>query len=262
MKVSTVNLSQNLDSVGPTHGTIERGEMTTGALAVLLTEFRLIDPALNLEHDPKVMVRTNAAWHAIRTERGRLSLYDARDSSQPGVEMELSDLLAALQGAPAQPAAPEITEPEILPQPGGRNFKPALAAVLLLFGLGLNAWGLHQFLQRDTAPTAALPIPIDDANRTALFREKLTGTYATGNTTGHRIIRLTRDGDIHFGVLVQNADGNRRIALGPPVKYDFGQRPNGTVCLTTAHSGQVSIGVDGSLSCYGDTYRRITTLAE
>ena len=100
MKVTTINLSPSFDDVGPAHGTIERGDMTTSELSILLSEFVRIDPAANLEHDPKVLVRTPNTWHAIRTERGRLQLYDARDTSQPGVELE-REPGANMGGAPA-----------------------------------------------------------------------------------------------------------------------------------------------------------------
>ena len=261
MKVSTVNLSPNLDSVGPAHGTIERGEMTAGELAILLTEFRLVDPSLNLEHDPRVLVRTNTAWYAIRTERDRLHLYDARDTSQPGVEMDLADLVNALQhNLPA--STPATTETGALDShPSRRSPARILAFGLLLGGLGLNLWGVHQFIerQRDLAPVAYAPIT--DPGRTDLYLSKLAGTYATGPGPGNRVITLSADGQISFDVLIQQG-GDTRIARGPLQPCGFGLRPNRTVCLTTANSGQVSIGADGSLLYYGDRYRRIAALAE
>lgn len=259
MKVTTINLSPNLDGVDPGHGTIERGELSAGALTNLLAAFGEIDPALNLEHDPRVLVRTGDAWHAIRTERGRFHLYDARDTSQPGSELDLAGLIAAIQPAPA-PAAGSV-EPEILAAPPRRKPRPVLAAVLLLCGVGLNAWGVLQFLQSEPDPAPAGYTPIDDKERTELYLRKLAGTYATGRAPGDRVIRIARDGRISFDVLVRDAGGEIRIAPGPVQAGGFGRRPTGAICLTTADSGPVGLGADGSLFYSGATYRRITALA-
>lgn len=265
MKVTTVNLSDSLDAVGPAHGTIERGEMTTGELSILLTEFIQIDPALNLEHDPRVLVRTRDAWYAIRTERGRLHLYDARDTSQPGAELDLAELVAVIENTPPAggPADAPGTEPESARSPGGiRKATHIFAALLLGAGIGLNVWGVYQFLHQDEIgpPIAYTPLPEDE--KTALYRHKLAGTYATGAGPGHRVITVTREGKISFDVLVQNAGGNVRVARGPLQAAGFGRRPNGAICLTAANSGHIAIGVDGSLVYFGDTYRRISTLAQ
>ncbi|MFZ5495199.1 MAG: hypothetical protein ACOZE5_07665 [Verrucomicrobiota bacterium] len=265
MKVSTVNLSPKLDGIGPAHGTIDRGEMTPGALTELLTAFQHIDPALNLEHDPQVLVRTSDAWHLIRTERGQLCLYNARDTSQPGAPMPLADLLAAIQGSPAAASTTDLpqSEPEIVRAPPTRSkLASALAVVLLVGGIGLNAWGVYQLLPQEGARPPVTYAPLKDDERTTLYLRKLAGTYATGNGPGHRIIHLTREGAISFDVLVQNSAGEIRIARGPAQTCGFGQRPNGAICLTTSASGPVIIRADGSLFYSGDTYRRISTLAE
>lgn len=262
MKVSTVNLSSNLTSIDPVHGTVERGEMSVDALTDLLAVFSEIDPALNLEHDPRVLVRTKDAWYAIRTERGRLHLYDARDTSQPGTEMELAELLAAIQHAPAPAPVAEIPEPEFKSPPSRRRTKAALATALLLCGLGLNAWGVFQFFQRDQDEAPATYTPINDDESTTLYLRKLAGTHATGRAPGDRVIRITRDGRISFDVMVQDVGGEIRIARGPVQLCGFGRRANGSICLTTANSGPVGIGADGSLFYSGDTYRRIAVLAE
>lgn len=262
MKVSTVNLSPDLTEVDPSHGTIERGELTVGALAVLLTEFRLINPALNMEHDPRVLVQTKDAWYAIRTERDRLHLYNARDTSQPGVEMDLADLIAAIQNAPVPTPVADTPEPEFQPAPTRRKAKAVLSTVLLLCGLGLNAWGVIQFLQGEEDEAPASYTPIEDDEREALYLRKLTGTYATGKAPGDRVISITRDGRLSFDVLIRDAGGEVRIAPGTDQTCGFGQRSNGAICLTTANSGPVGIRADGSLFYSGNTYRRITALAE
>lgn len=265
MKVSTVNLSVLLDDISPAHGTIDRGEMTPESLADLLTSFQQIDPALNMEHDPQVLVRTSDARHLIRTERGRLFLYDARDTSRPGVEMPLDGLIAAIQRspAPAPPGGLAAPEPETVGAPSVRaKVTRRLAIALLLGGIGLNALGFYQLLQSDpTRPT--IPYTrIKDDEHTALYLRKLAGTYATGNQPGHRIISLTADGGISFDVLIQNAAGETRIARGPAQRCGFGRRPSGAICLTTVSYGPVIIHADGSLFYSGDTYRRISMLAE
>lgn len=262
MRVSTVNLSPNLDRVDPAHGTVDRGEMSASALGDLLAAFCETDPYLNLEHDPRVLVRTNDAWYAIRTERGRLHLYNARDTSQPGSEMDLADLIAAVHNAPASASPASPPETQLPSSPLRRKSKAVPATVLLLCGLGLNAWGVLQFLHSEPVATPAAYSPINDGERTALYLRKLAGTYATGRAPGDRVISIARDGRISFDVLVRDASGEIRITRGPAQTCGFGRRASGAICLTTTNSGAVGIGADGSLFYSGVTYRRITALAE
>jgi len=263
MKVSTINLSPDLTVAGPSYGQIDRGDRTKEGLTILLGEFLALDPTLAFMHDPQVLVQTANATYAIRTDRGRLHLYNAHDTSQPGVEMTLADLLATIEeGAPASVASDTI-EPDPIPigRPP-RKYHSALAAILLLTGLSLNAWGAYQFIRREPPVPGRAYVAISDKERHALLLQKLAGEYATGREPGSRSITLARDGTIRFGVFLRQADGAVRPASGPSEPCHFGLRSNGSVCVVTTRSGQVGIGRDGSLAHYGDTYHRIGGLAD
>jgi hypothetical protein len=263
MKVSTINLSPKLDEISPEHGTINRGEMSSDSLATLLKEFAGIDPALNHEHDPRIMVQTRSANHAIRTGQGRLQLYNARDNTQPGVELSLPRLIVAIEQGTAAVVEPDPVEPAMnRPAPLRRNYQGPFAAMLLLLGLALNAWGVHLYLNRDPAPPSAAYTAITDEAKLTLIRRKLSGIYATGDESGSRVITLPRDGSITFQLLYRDTDGTIKTAAGTTETCRVGERPNGAICLVTHPGQQISIGVDGSLHHSGDTYRRISHLAK
>lgn len=263
MKVFTQNLSPDLTAAGATYGRIDRGERTTEGLTILLNEFLALDPTLAFMHDPQIVVQTRNATHAIRTDRGRLHLYNAHDSSQPGVEMDLPTLLATIDESASATTAPDAVEAD--PLPVGRRpwkYEGSLAVILLLAGLGLNAWGAYQFIRREPpAPERAYTIITDKANR-ALLLQKLAGRFVTGIEPGNRVITLARDGTIQFGVLLRRDGGAVQAANGAAEPCHFGRRSNGSICIVTTRSGQVGISRDGSLVHYGDIYRRIGGLAD
>jgi hypothetical protein len=256
MKVSSQSLSPDGTTADTPYGIIDRGDMDAQALTALLEKFAALDAVQNHEHDPHLIVRTRDSKYLIRTSGGQLHLYNARDTSQPAAVLSLPRLLEILAG-PAVTAGAASDEPELLtPAPAGTKHRGVLAASLLILAVGLNAWGISQFLNQEEDPPPPAYTEITNPEQLNALRHQLAGSYATGREPGDRIITIASDGTIRFQLLAARAGGTSVPANAVDDTYAVGRRSGGLNCLVTAVSGQVEIGVDGTLRYYGDTYRR------
>jgi hypothetical protein len=131
-----------------------------------------------------------------------------------------------------------------------------LTAGLLLLAVGLNAWALYQFLDQKADPPPPSFTAITDPEQLDGLRHQLAGNYATGGEPGDRLITIAADGAIRFQLLVARVDGAPASAKAVDDTYVVGLRSGGMNCLVTTASGQIEIGVDGTLRYYGDTYKR------
>jgi hypothetical protein len=258
MKVTTHQLSRDGATVDPASDQIDHGEMTAAELAALLTRFTSIDAIQNQYGDPHVIVRVRDEAHLIRTNRGRLHLYNARDVSQPSSPFELPALMALLEGSPAFAAASVLAAfPDldvIAPQ---RKHNGMLAVAILVVGLGLNLWALAQYLMRahDLPPPECAPIT--DLTQLSELRRRVPGVYATGSDAGSRIMRIKPEGGIEFSLLARDPAGALHQIRKFTETFVWSRRRVGTLCLVTSSRGQVEIGADTDLRHFGDTYRRI-----
>lgn len=134
--------------------------------------------------------------------------------------------------------------------PSTRPPHRAIAAVILLGGLALNAYTLHSVFQVDSVHDRPAVSVITDAAELIRRGPEVVGTFATGDQTGDRILRVTAEGGITFS------------ELGPTI----GQRPDTDayrlarrttkICLATRRSGIVDVLNIDTMVYYGDTYRR------
>lgn len=256
MKVSSQSLSPDGTTADTAFGIVDRGDMDAEALAALLEKFTALDAVQNHEHDPHLIVRTRDSKYLIRTSGGQLHLYNARDTSQPAAVLSLPRLLEVLVGPPVTVGVAS-EEPELpAPAPTGTKYRGVLTAGLLILAVGLNAWGISRFLNQEEDPPAPAYTEITSPEQLNALRHQLAGSYATGREPGDRIITIASDGTIRFQLLVARADGTPVPANAIDDTYVVGRRSGGINCLATAVSGQVEIGVDGTLRYYGDTYRR------
>jgi len=257
MKVSSQSLSPDGTTADTPFGIIDRGDMDAEALASLLEKFTALDAVQNHEHDPHLIVRTRDSKYLVRTSGGQLHLYNARDTSQPAAVLSLPRLLEIL-AAPPVTAGAASDEPELLtPAPAGTKYRGALTASLLILAVGLNAWGISRFLNQEEDPPPPTYTEITSPEQLNALRHQLAGSYATGREPGDRIITIASDGAIRFQLLVARVGGTPAPTNTVEDTYVVGRRSGGLNCLATAVSGQVEIGVDGTLRYYGDTYRRI-----
>jgi len=260
MKVTLSQLSPDATTADSTFGQIELGVMSATDVQALLVRFAQIDASQNQRHDPQVIIRVRDEAHLIRTGRGQLLHYNARDVLQPGVRMALPDLMALLEGMPAADVTPEVTEnpvTEALTAPPRRKYHEMFALILLVAGLGMNLWALGQWLMRGKPP-APEHTPITDPVQLAELRRQVSGVYATGSDAGSRVMTIKVDDGIEFALMAKDAKGALHQVRQFRETFVWSKRRDGSLCLATAgRAGLVDLGPDRSPHFFGDTYVRI-----
>lgn len=265
LTVSTVNFDPADGTADVRHGPMELGEMPPGALAGLLGKLQTVDPAQNHEHEPCVVVKTDVEKFLIRNSGGRLVLYDARDTTQPGAPLDIAGIVRAV-GAGFPPAGIGEKEEVVVDDSAGMSagrlsLRAVLTVVLLILGLGLNGWAIYGFLHGDGKPATPQYAPVTDAAELDRVRKRLAGTYITGVEAGDRAIVITPQLAVifrEFGPVVEKT---------PTVRFEQSDagvigRRDGVFCLATERSGLIKVQDDNSLLYYGDSYRRLQNLAE
>lgn len=260
MKVTTSQLSPDGTTADSSFGQIDRGPMSATEVEALLVRFAQIDASQNQRHDPQVIIRVRDEAHLIRTGRGQLLHYNARDVLQPGVKMALPELMALLEGMPAPAITPEAEEAPVLEAvaaPPRRKYHELFALVLLVAGLGMNLWALGQWLMR-AKPPAPEYTPITDPAQLAELRRQVPGVYATGPDAGSRVMTIRADDGIEFALMAKDANGALQQVRRFKETFVWSMRRDGTLCLATAgRAGLVNLGPDHSPRFYGDTYVRV-----
>lgn len=258
MKVTTEYLNPECTVADTAFGRIERGELTVDELQTLLVRFAGIDAGENQRHDPGVIVRVRDKSHLIRAARGQWLLYNARDVSQPGVRVSLPELMAVLQETPPPPAADQPADeppPASAAAPHGKP-RALLAALLLAVGLGLNLWALAQWALRDRPPPPE-HAPITDPAQLENLRRDLTGSYATGDEAGSRLIMVGPADRLDLALLAADASGTLRPVRRLGYDFTWNRRRDGAICLVTRDRLQVVVGPDAkTLLLSGDRYAR------
>jgi hypothetical protein len=225
-------------------------ELDATALRQLLGNFQRLDPAQNHTHDPHIAAQGVGGRLIIRLNLGKLFAYNARDVSQPAIELDVEGVIAALAGTPAARPAPEeepgLSDEEI------RRFRRRgiIGSVLLSAGLGLNVLAVYLFLkpvQPDPPPAYE---PVTDAASIESQRNQFADTYATGQEPGSRVLLIRADGTLVMQVV------GEKPADGADENYTVG-RYNARPCLVVGgNKGRIDLQPDGSLLYSGDTYRR------
>ncbi len=244
--VSTVNLSSDTSKVDPELGTAELGVLSEDEFASLLYRFRLLDSVQNSEVDPHLLVNANAGRFIVRTGRGKLFLYNARDTTEPYAELTPAEIIAHLDRQPSTPPA-DFSAP-------GPEAKPAphygIAFAILFAGLALNAYTLYSVFYTETVvEQPAVTLLTDSAELTARQRE-VVGTFATGAQNGDRVITVNADGSLQFSEL-----GSRSGISTSRDTFRLG-RHDKKLCLLTTDSGVVDVAGVDTLVYYRDIYRR------
>jgi hypothetical protein len=248
MKVTLHHLAPDAAQTDASPRDQSLGELTPDQLGALLERFRGLDPVKNHELDPHLEVQTTARRFIVRLSARKFYLYDARDSSQAATELEVPGLLAVFAGQPAPAGLEPAETPRELPP--SVPVKRKLGPVLLVAGLGLNAWAAYVFLR--PAPTEPLPVsaPVTDAGDLARLRDPLFGTYATGPGTnpGDRLIVLGPGDTVQLQVLEANHAVRSEVVTGILV------RQQGRLAIAVPGAGFIAPQPDGSLLYFGDTY--------
>lgn len=259
--VTLVNLSPDARQAAAGLGLTRRENLPAAELAQLLEAFRGLDPLQNAA-DPEIRILSAYGSYFIRTERGRLFLYDARNRAEPACELAVADILAELDGTalarrtavpftyqalpegavPGQGgAAPVASTPERRPPPYVRL---GVAGVLLAVLTGWHYWLAGPALH----PPLSFVAP---AEREAAL-DGLPGVYLAGSQPGdHGIVVMD-------GASLKIFQINARTAPGMiQDTYRLRRLGQQLVLLTNQPGGPIVIGGPDTLLYGGETYRRI-----
>lgn len=249
--VTLVHLSPDLRTASERASPSSLGGISAGELLELLERFRALDPVQNAEAEPQVAIVSPAGKHFVRTEHGKLFLYEARDSSIPYRELTAAGILEVL-AAPVQPGgASTPAVPESAPPPRSPARRRALAFALLAGCVLLNAYTFLIATRHPAVNGRPLVQLITDASELNAQRLATTGRYATGNTPGDRRIEIRADGRVQLARVT--ASGAR--ILGEDT-YRIGRSGSGAVCLVTPRHGVIEIRNIDTIVYYNDVYRR------
>jgi hypothetical protein len=246
--VTTVNLSSDTTRADAALGPAELGALSSEEFTALLERFRLLDSTQNHEADPQLVVSAAAGRFLIRTGKGKLFLYNARDPTEPYSELAPVDIVAHLDRQLTSPPF-GTTEPHTgaPPQPAPHY---AIAFAILAAGLALNGYTLYSVFYTESVNVPVAVVLVTETTELAARNREAVGSYATGSQPGDRVITITTEGSITFfeiGVkdgVTHNTD-----------TFKLGRRDK-KFCLLTAESGVVDIVNPDTLLYYRDTYRR------
>ncbi len=244
-RVTTSHLGPDARRVNPASEDLDRGELSSAELTILLDAFIEIDPAENEEHDPHVVVAGRGAKLIIRTSRGRLQVYDVRDHAAPAVELSVAKIIERLDLV--ETAAPFARQEEEQPPPTAPH--RGIAFAMLTLGLILNGYILYSVFYVESVNKKVEVKLLTDADEVRAKETALAGVYATGPKTGDRVIEIDPTGQVRFYEM-----GAKGPINDSKDTYRIG-RHDGLLCLTTVDSGVVDL-VGDTLVYYKDVYQR------
>ncbi len=251
-QVTLVNLAADASAADTAYDRSDLGELPPDAVQALLERFARIDAVGNAEAEPQVNLSARAGKFFVRTGRGKLFLYNARDAAQSYAELSAAEIVAQLLGdeagaGPASAAADATSAPPAAkPRPANRG----IAVAILAAGLAVNAYTAYSAFNTQTVnPRPAVTLVTDPAEVSNRLRE-FAGTYATGGQPGDRVIEIRADGTALFSALgakgVRNY-GSETFKLG---------KHGGKFALALRDAGLIEIQNLDTVVYYRDTYRR------
>jgi len=245
-RVSSTHLGADGRQVRASDGRLDHGQLTAAQLAGLLAAFIEVDPADNRKFDPYLVVTAPAAKLTVRTNAGRLVVYDRRDHFAPAHELTIAELLERLDRAPGAAAPLAVPGHDQL---GPRAPRRKLALATLAVGLALNGYLLYSAVRVESVNPKERVKLLVDAREAKAKAAALAGVYATGAKTGDRVIEVGATGQVRFYEI-----GAQGPINDSSDRYQVGRHDN-TLCLTTRESGVIDL-VGERLVYYRDAYSR------
>lgn len=247
-EVSMVNLTAEAASALPDLGSSHVGRINEVQLLTLLQKFQAIDAIQNHDADPRITIETATAKFLVRTGRGKLFLYDARDAGSSFIESDPEGVIAQLTHAAASDgdqglAAPSASKSSRLPH-------KAIAVSILAAGLSLNGYTVYSVYHAPSVNQIPAVTYVTAPNELTALRQSAAGRYATGDAPGDRVIDVQANGAVRFLKLTprgERLDSEDTFRLA---RYD------GKLCLATAGHGIIDIINIDSVVYYRDPYRR------
>ena len=262
-RTTLVNLAPDAAVTKPEAGPSYLGELSHETMGKLLETFRTLDEAEVAKAEPEIIIETRRQKHIVRTSQGRLHLYDARDPLAPAHTLNVSQLLAEIDGsAHAARSLPPFQYADKTPPLPAVAAKTTRAAAGLLrpwqrIALGAVSLGLAVYV--GSALLASRAISTDDGFEAVTdtragegFRNQVAGVYMTGQQPGDHGIALTADG--HLKLFQLNAQGTPSLLRDT---YRIGHLGGQLAALGTETKVILRFKDPGQLTNGGEKYRRI-----
>jgi hypothetical protein len=247
-KVSTINLAPDARSAAADLGTQVVGELDAGKLLALLEAFRELDSIQNVEADPQIAIQAHGGKFAVRTGHKKLFLYNARNATEPAVELTADEIVAQLDRT-ALAAATPVEEPtaDVPPSPNR-----GLAVALFVVGLIFIGYALYSAFNTDLGNKPPTLTAIDNSTELAAFQRTVIGTYMTGQELGHQGLIVEANGSMKFFQVLSH--GQQDVI---PDAYRIGRHET-KLCLATKQYGALIEVIDHDTLAYaGGTYKRV-----
>lgn len=257
-----VNLSADARAVA-TETRKELRDAGDDALQALLRNFCAIDPIENALGDTEIRVHVRHEKYLLRTEQGKLILYDVNQRDLPAQILTVAEAMHELGGTAGAArnqaillaraeAGPVVAPGPVLPvmAPAATARRPLVLALAVTAGLLFAAilWLAAPFAA-ESAPAGFLPLEPAEVDK---LQGTLTGVYLTGSEPGQHGIVVTGPGELKLFEL-GSVEAPRLVYAS----YRPG-RIGGKTCLVTDQPGGViEIAADGNLVYCGETYERI-----
>lgn len=239
------NLAPDLTGTQAGAGVSARGDVDEAQLVALLDAFRRIDAVENSEADPHIVIESAGAKLLVRTGHGKLFAYNARNLSEPFVELDPAGIVRQLGHQPA-PVAAEPAAPAPLHHPR----RHGLAITILVLAVALNAYTIYSFVHVRPIHSPPVVEEVADPKAADAVRLAAAGRYITGPDPGDRVIEIAPDGHVRF--LRFTTGGHRAVADST---YRVANR-NGHPCLVTATGSVIDVQNIYTVVYYHDVYRR------
>jgi hypothetical protein len=247
-RVTSTHLGPDARRTRTADDELDRGEMSVEELTLLFDSFVEIDAADNEEHDPYVSITGRGAKLIVRTSRGRLQVYDARDHAAPAVEMTVPAIFQRLDKGSYETNSP-------FPSPDGPQQLPptaphrGIALAMLVVGLALNGYILYSVFYVESVNKKVEVKLVLDPDEIKAKVAAVAGVYATGGRTGDRVIEVDSAGGVRFYEIGQKGPINDSKDT-----YQVG-RHEAYLCLSTRDNGVIDL-VGDTLVYYRDVYSR------
>ena len=259
--VTLINLSADARSVADL-AQIEQRNVVDDALRERLQNFCAIDPLENVSADAEIRVRVRGESYLLRTEHGKLILYDMNRRDLPAQLLTVTEAMKELDGTAtasreqaivtARATAPSWTmEPElpVVAPPVGAS-KPRVMAMTAASCLLLGAI----FYLAPTFVDAGAPenfVPVEPAEVDGI-QSALTGVYMTGNEPGQHGMVISAPGELKLFEL--------GIVAAPRIVYASyrpGRVEQKLFLATDQPGGLIEVAGNETLVYGGEVYRRI-----
>lgn len=257
-----VNLSADARAVAA-EARRELRDADTAVLEVLLRNFCTIDPIENALGETEIRVHVRHEKYLLRTEQGKLILYDVNQRDLPAQILNVEEAMQELGGAAgaarnqvilqarAEAGPAVVSGPELpLRAPVATARRPLVLALSGTAGLLLAAilWLSGPFAV-ESAPIGFLSL---EQAESAKLQGTLTGVYLTGSEPGQHGIVVTGPGELKLFEL-GTVEAPRVVYAG----YRLGRIGEKLSLATDQPGGVIEVAADGSLVYSGEVYQRI-----